>query len=94
MRLNIKGTESSIFSVSKNQWIHLVITKNTNKKVNIYVNSSLKKSFPVNQWYMSRIRVGTNRGGDAKWNGSIDDVRIYDYVLSTDNIDTIYQIYK
>ena len=94
MRLNIKGTESSIFSVSKNQWIHLVITKNTNKEVNIYVNSSLKKSFPVNHWYMSRIRVGTNRGGDAKWNGSIDDVRIYDYVLSTDNIDTIYQIYK
>ena len=29
-----------------------------------------------------------------KWNGSIDDVRIYDYVLSTDNIDTIYHIYK
>ena len=26
---------------------------------------------------MSRIRVGINRGGDAKWVGNIDDIRIY-----------------
>ena len=39
MRLNIKGTDSQTFSVSNNQWIHLVITKNTNNEI-IYFNGS------------------------------------------------------
>ena len=42
---------------------------------------------------MSRIRVGTNRGGSAKWTGNIDDVRLYNYILTSDNINSLYQLY-
>ena len=93
MRLNIKGTDSQTFSVSKNQWIHLVIRKNTNNKILFYFNGSLKKKFIVNYWYMSRIRVGINRGSDANWVGNIDDVKFYNYVLTSDSINSLYQSY-
>ena len=43
---------------------------------------------------MSRLRVGTNRNTDNLWIGDIDDVRIYDYVLSPDNINALFQLYR
>ena len=42
---------------------------------------------------MSRFRVGTNRNTDNLWIGDIDDVRIYDYVLDSKDINKLYHNY-
>ncbi len=42
--------------------------------------------------YFDGFRLGRNRMGDSYFNGVIDDVKIYDRVLSPLNIEFLYSI--
>ena len=92
-RVNPKVTILCIF-LSKNSWHHIVLTKSSSNKINLYTNNSLSETIQLNDWSIEWLRVGTNRNTANFWKGNIDDIRIYDYVLNTDNINTLYQIYK
>ena len=42
---------------------------------------------------MNFLRVGTNRNTTNTWIGNLDDVRIYDYVLDSKDINKLYHNY-
>lgn len=87
------NADSGDLLLSKNTWHHLVLTKSASNEINIYKNNSLSDTLQLNDWTVEWIRIGTNRNTANFWKGNVDDVRIYDYVLSKDNINTLYQIY-
>ena len=80
--------------LSKNSWHHIVLTKSSSNKIKIYTNNSLSETIQLNDWSIEWLRVGTNRNTANFWKGNIDDIRIYDYVLSAENINILYQLYK
>ena len=93
--MKFTSTDSSYaFTLSRNTWHHLVLTKSETNQINIYANNIHLDTLTLTNWSMSRLRVGTNRNTDNLWIGDIDDVRIYDYVLSPDNINALFQLYR
>ena len=93
--MKFSSTDSSYaFTLSRNIWHHLVLTKSETNQINIYANNIHLDTLTLTNWSMSRLRVGTNRNTDNLWIGDIDDVRIYDYVLSPDNINALFQLYR
>ena len=91
---SIGYSDSDDLLLSKNSWHHIVLTKSSSNKIKIYTNNSIIETIQLNDWSIEWLRVGTNRNTANFWKGNIDDIRVYDYVLSTENINTLYQIYK
>ena len=92
--MKFSSTDSSYaFTLSRNIWHHLVLTKSETNQINIYANNIHLDTLTLPNWSMSRLRVGTNRNTDNLWIGDIDDVRIYDYVLDNKDINKLYHIY-
>ena len=92
--MKFSSTDSSYaFTLSRNIWHHLVLTKSENNQINIYANNIHLDTLTLTNWSMSRLRVGTNRNTDNLWIGDIDDVRIYDYVLDSKDINKLYHNY-
>ena len=87
------ANDSGDLSLSKNTWHHIVLTKSNSNEIKLYKNNSLAETLQLNAWSLNFLRIGTNRNTTNTWKGNIDDVRVYDYVLSVDNINTLYQIY-
>ena len=95
------STCNSIFStgaisIPKNEWVHLAGTYEPSQSIKLYVNGSLAKqntsSVPSSQcenglnWY-----VGARQGNQGFFNGSIDNVKIYDYALTANEIQQHYE---
>ena len=91
---SIGESDSDDLSLNENSWHHIVLTKSSSNKIKIYTNNSLSETLQLNDWSIEWLRVGTNRNTANFWKGNIDDIRIYDYVLGTENINTLYQFYK
>ena len=92
--MKFSSTDSSYaFTLSRNIWHHLVLTKSETNQINIYANNIHLDTLTLTNWSMSRLRVGTNRNTDNLWIGDIDDVRIYDYVLDSKDINKLYHNY-
>ena len=83
---SIGESDSDDLSLNENSWHHIVLTKSSSNKIKIYTNNSLSETLQLNDWSIEWLRVGTNRNTANFWKGNIDDIRIYDYVLNTDNI--------
>ena len=97
----IIGNPSSTISgdsIGVNTWSHIVLSYNTNNNEaklyqdNILKGTVTKETRPLNINYFIG---GLNTGGDTllttfSFNGSIDDVRIYNRTLSEDEIKTLY----
>ena len=74
-----------------NEWTFYTVTYDSiNRKRSIYINSVLSKSnsitTPTN--FEPQIRIGSD--GASFFRGKIDDLRIYNYVLSTTGIKQLY----
>jgi hypothetical protein len=78
---------------NKESWFHLVLTKSSSKEIKIYVNATLIDTLQLSNWSMNFLRVGTNRNTTNTWIGNLDDVRIYDYVLDSKDINKLYHNY-
>jgi len=83
--------------LTKGQWYHIVTTYSTAGTENMYVNSVLDNGTqegtpPTSVPSTSGINfeVGSNNGGASKWNGLIDEVRVYNRALSADEIQKLY----
>lgn len=72
-----------------NSWVHVVFTQDENGNFNFYMNGILTNSGNLTNSQNSNIsfRIGAGIGANSFfWNNKIDDVRIYNRVLSSEEI--------
>jgi hypothetical protein len=76
-------------------WHHVAVTLG-NKQVNFYIDGLPDGTFAQSGTFgilnNEPVRIGTRKDGAAYFNGSIDDVRIYNRALSADEIQAIMHI--
>jgi len=83
-------------NVNDGQWHH-VVGAYDGAKIYLYVNGILDSSTPVSTWDEMIINeepvcIGQNsKYPERSWNGFIDDVRIYSYALSAEEIKDLYE---
>jgi hypothetical protein len=90
---------SSLF-VSDNNWHFLVMTydgSNSGNGLQLYVDGMIisagtKRGNPLTMRNSDPALIGSQKGNINFFNGSIDDIRIYDRVLNTSEILTLYNI--
>lgn len=83
-----------------NQWVHVVMTydgSHTAKGIKIYKNGVLQPLFVECDTLgadtirnSARAEIGSHGGGNSKFNGKLDDLRIYNTVLSADQVKALY----
>ena len=82
-----------------NQWCHVVLTMDTNGAATWYFNGTnvpCYGSFSLNNSLPLTFRIGASVSGGCGgtyryvWNGQIDDVWIYNRVLSTNEVQQLY----
>ena len=83
-------------TVNTGTWYHVVgVWDASSSNLMVYLNGSLVvtqntgASVPVTS-SGSGLKVGSDSGGTSRWNGMIDDVRLYNRALSAAEITTLY----
>ena len=80
--------------ISTNKWIHIVLSNNGMDEHDVYVDGEPKGSFPSGSGDEdnARIIVGARDLTSYQFNdGKIDDVRIYNRALSSNEVESIYE---
>jgi len=73
-----------------NEWVHVVIAWNHTAST-VYFNNVLKGTFTRSSISPSGDgNIGAYSGGNNAWNGTIDEVMIFNRTLSSDEITSIY----
>lgn len=89
------GLESNSYA-QRNSWQHIVATfDNTTKEAKIYINGNLDASttlngFTPNFQNTNNLRIGWGNSDDFAFDGKIDEVRIYNRILSAEQIKADY----
>ncbi len=90
--LNERTRYSTTNSVPINNWTHFVVTIN-NLNVRIYINGELNAEYnetiPIALW-SGNWDIGRRPNGTYFYSGKLDDIRIYNRVLSNDEIKMYY----
>lgn len=78
-----------------NTWIHVVYTWAASGAVRIYINGTLSSSVQLSSHTVSitspvNMMIGAQDAGTRLFNGSIDDVRIYNRVLSDSEAQSLF----
>jgi len=77
-------------TISINEWNHIVLIKNGNS-FNMYINNSILTSTTApNAASTQNTRIGSRTDGTEFFNGSIDDVAIFNYALSESEVEELY----
>jgi hypothetical protein len=73
---------------------HIVCTYDSSNNAQIYINGSLDNSGSGNDGSPSsnNISIGVRTGSSNYYDGYVEDVRIYDRVLSAGEVETIYAV--
>jgi len=83
--------------LTNNQWNHIVITKTDgngeNNKVSMYTGGALRDNVSGVITHWDKIKIGRNRLSAGFWNGYIDEVKIYNRTLSTQEVLDLYECY-
>ena len=95
--LRIRGTGTReanrpVTSDWKNlNWVHLVAAFE-NGMVSTYADGSFIGMDDINPVANSTnsLTLGSSVGGDNRWNGAVDDLRLYDRILTQSDVTTIY----
>lgn len=92
-------TLNSLTTISTNRWYHMVVTWD-GTFIKIYIDGELKATsanlagtgalvgFDGNSSYIGRYQLATG----FQWQGSLDDVRFYDYAMATSEIQALYNL--
>ncbi|OFX28312.1 MAG: hypothetical protein A2033_18900, partial [Bacteroidetes bacterium GWA2_31_9] len=85
------GGSGALFSLTPNQWSHIAVTRDGNTKTNkVYVNGTLVSNFvgTVNIPYdgSQYFRLARWGGGGRYWNGTMDEVRVWNEAKSQQQI--------
>ncbi|MEM7111243.1 MAG: LamG-like jellyroll fold domain-containing protein [Chloroflexota bacterium] len=82
------------FDLPENQWTHLVATYNRYDEMKVYVNGQLvgtETTNPAPSWLpIAPNTIGTNVNSADPLHGYLDDLRLYNTVLSAGAIQTLY----
>jgi len=82
------------FTCSADTWYHVVVVF-TSTTIKVYVNGSEVKSSTISQSNDNQnhvLKVGKWNSSDPRWwNGSVDDLAIFNRVLTADEVLNIYQ---
>ena len=81
---------SKYYRPSSNQWIHLGLTQNTNSGTSIYVDGKLDSNKP----YLGELATNNYDLEIGAFNGSLDEVRIYNRTLSSKEFENLYHFNK
>jgi len=91
-RRSERSMASSSFNVSPNTWYHLAGVNDADAKtLSLYVNGKLEETVPYEKGWQALGKTAIGRGyyGHTNvdfLNGTVDEVRVYSYVLSADEI--------
>ncbi len=93
--VNNRTRYSSVGSVPHNQWTHWAVSINGNN-IKIYINGVLDSEYneviSIAPWGGGGIWYLGQRGNSAFWfKGRLDDLRIYNRVLTLEEVRTIYR---
>ena len=82
----------NIENVLINTWYHVVVTTNTNFQVQVYLNGVYQNQVTGTALMPNRSRfiIGASGDGGRGYGGLIQDFRVYDYVLRSDDITKLY----
>ena len=84
-------------SLQPGQWYHVVGTAQNNGAMKLYVNGQ-EEGTSINVGTLwsggNRYLVGSNSNGFVYFNGLIDEVRIYNRVLTADDVKALYDAQK
>jgi hypothetical protein len=84
----------STTTYGKNEWVYVTAIRNGNTNL-LYINGTLNNTCS-NSGIVSGISTGVRIGimGDSRYsfNGKIDDMKIYNYALSSNEVATLYTI--
>lgn len=86
--------QTSSNPINLNQWNFVAVTATRGGQISIYVNGNYigSGSAGSDAWDSSRFIIGDLRmGRHINFNGSIDNVQVFDRILSEGQIDEIYQ---
>jgi hypothetical protein len=90
----VESLVSPINPISTGVWQHVLVTYDDATTANMYVNGALiasKTDFTITKADgTSPLYIGRNRNNSDWFDGGIDDVRIYDRVLSSTEVSTLY----
>jgi hypothetical protein len=87
-------------SISTGSWIHVAVTYNNSSASNdpvIYINGesktiteSITPAGTASDDSATSLFIGNRSAGDRTFDGSIDDVRVYNYILNSRQIKQVY----
>ena len=80
----VSGTSTANFNLVPDTWQHLVFVKSATELL-VYINGMLINTTPwsgVVNYTSNFLRLGRYGGGGLNWNGSMDEVRIWNTALS------------
>jgi hypothetical protein len=89
------STYTSTSGIGVETWYHVAVTLTEGGDVNFYINglpagtSSQSGTFGILN--DEPVRIGTRKDTYSYFDGTIDDVRIFDYELNADEITQVYQ---
>lgn len=93
--ISTPSTKTVFKDISYNQWVHFVGTYD-GTKIKIYINGAADPAFEEHQGAISNLGRNLNFGRDLikpseprYWRGIIDDFRIYDRVLTAEEINEL-----
>ncbi len=91
--------ETIVTDLAEDTWYHIsIVGDKTNNRLYAYIDGDNKLNASHTSWpsTFSNINIGRGFSTDsARWfSGSIDDFRIYNYALSSDEIESIYDAYE
>lgn len=84
-------------NVATEEWFLITLTRNSYHNIKLYVNGSEETSNTCGMTepkYDFDINIGRDPYGGEHFNGSIDEVRIYNRALTTAEIRTLYNLEK
>lgn len=84
-------------SFQTGQWQHVVVTKNFQGEVKVYLNGedvTLGSPTISNVTDITWNLIGSEKLGDGKYfNGRLDDIRVYDKELTAEDVTRLYESY-
>lgn len=103
-RLNFSsniGTATAVSpndSITLNQWQHVAVTRKTDGKVTFYVNGQLSGTPDQNSGTptagTTNVIVGNRLAGDRGFDGTIDDLLVFNRILTPQEIQAHYSMTK
>ena len=86
------GSNASLTPIAIGAWNHVALTNTVNSSVQFWINGALKRdvSFVTTYAYTNQLRIGDSQNEPGLFNGSLDDIRFHNRLLTAPEIRQLY----